>query len=204
MVRAILEGRKTMTRRVVKFKPIGYLGWVRNVFTHLFKLADAPLKEMKCPYGVPGDRLWVRETWGVGSRPHPTEGWVDGFEYRADEAYVDEIEGLPIYPCDDFDFSGYSSGRWKPSIFMPRAASRILLEVTDIRVERLQEITEADAIAEGVELDVDAGYWKGYIFPGVYDSAKKSFASLWQSINGLGSWDQNPWVWIVSFKRIEP
>ncbi len=193
MVRAILEGRKTMTRRVVKFKPIGYLGWVRNVFTHLFKLADAPLKETKCPYGVPGDRLWVRETFS---------------EIEAARTPGDEIPDYMtyLYRADfssDVDASQWG-GAWKPSIFMPRAASRILLEVTDVRVERLQDITEEDARAEGVEPDVDAGYWKGYIFPGVYDSAKKSFASLWQSINGLGSWDQNPWVWVVSFKRIEP
>lgn len=178
MVRAILEGRKTMTRRVVKFKPIGYLGWVRNVFTHLFKLADAPLKEMKCPYGVPGDRLWVRETFLDDGETKDRPQWI----YRADNENYPRHEGQ----------------NWKPSIFMPRAASRILLEVTDVRVERLQDITEEDARAEGVEPDVDAGYWKGYIFPGVYDSAKKSFASLWQSINGLGSWDQNPWVWVVS------
>ncbi len=174
MVRAILEGRKTMTRRVVKPQ-------FRNSTEERFFREEQPT--YLCPFGIPSQKLWVRETWLDDGETKEQPQWI----YRADNENYPRHEGQ----------------NWKPSIFMPRAASRILLEVTDVRVERLQDITEADARAEGVEPDVDAGYWKGYIFPGFYDSAKKSFASLWQSINGLGSWEQNPWVWVVSFKRIE-
>ncbi len=218
MVRAILEGRKTMTRRVVKFPsskekhdwwtvaheiaPAEFIFWSgpnpprKEVTTEIYE----PGSGMKCPFGGPGQRLWVRETWSP-------DGDGGGVWYRA--GIPEFVAGLETGQWLDYPYETAQTStplertNWKPSIFMPRAASRILLEVTDVRVERLQEITEEDAIAEGVEPDVDAGYWKGYIFPGVYDSAKKSFASLWQSINGLGSWDQNPWVWVVSFKRIE-
>ncbi len=253
MVRAILEGRKTMTRRVVKGEA---LNWLDNAgFTPVF-VADP--ENYLCPYGVPGDREWnaglppcegwyyvekefdgkavylrpvpsgtypdIEEsviTWGWDERDDPEDLSSDGgptpqtirWKRCGDRLYVretwlddGETKDSPqwIYRADNENYPRHEGQNWKPSIFMPRAASRILLEVTDVRVERLQEIGEADAKAEGVEPDVDAGYWKGYIFPGVYDSAKKSFASLWQSINGLGSWDQNPWVWVVSFKRIEP
>ncbi len=200
MVRAILEGRKTMTRRMVKFVNQANLSKFMSHGVSRVSWCDKPGEPMAmdetdfltwCPYGVPGDRLWVRETFAeVGCT-----GWpINKFEY----AYrADFTNG---------NWEGYADmcfEKWKPSIFMPRAASRILLEVTDVRVERLQDITEADAKAEGVEPDDEQGYWKGYLHPGVHNSAKKSFSGLWRSINGYESWDQNPWVWVVEFRKIE-
>lgn len=163
MVRAILEGRKTQTRRVVKPQPahIAGIGTVLNIDTITGKA---------CPYGKPGDRLWVRETWD-GVR---LDGGGALVSYRADG-------DKPV--TDD--------GRWHPSIHMPRWASRITLEVVSVRVERLQEISEEDAMAEGVAL---AENYRGPV---------AHFASLWEQINGLGSWNANPWVWVVEFRRVQ-
>jgi hypothetical protein len=167
MVRAILDGRKTQTRRVVKPKPDDSGLWNND----------------KCPYGKPGDRLWVRETF-----------FVDGprIQYRADH------HGAPKETI------------WKPSIFMPRHASRILLEIADVRCERLRDISEADAIAEGVasfrpvpgDGDPETLY-ANYMNKGrlSYRKAYFSFMTLWQSINGPESWNANPWVWVITFKR---
>jgi len=222
MVRAILDGRKTQTRRVIKPQPMkldtaqwfpGPPGDKRNAKhyaneSHLRK--GLPIDF--CPYGIPGDRLWVRETWrtdklGEGEYPVRKGQWI---EYRA----TPDIPP-PTYP-----------GRWRASIHMPRWASRIDLEITDIRVERVQDISEKDAIAEGV-------YWEAieypppmhtgisWVAPGVtmtniygdkdrdvpaHLTAQDAFKCLWDSINakrGYG-WDINPWVWVISFRRIEP
>lgn len=201
MVKAILAGRKTQTRRIVK----------ANGKATAFRIAvmpdgtkipfgidedEAMQDYIKCPYGKPGDRLWVRETW-----QHMEDHWFDAsrFFYKADYPYY----------FDDVTISA-SDIRWKPSIFMPREACRIILEVTDVRVEMLQDISEEDAIAEGVGSGFQMnGGWPDYehIKNGVcavtQDTARMSYWSLWDKINGKGSWDKNPWVWVVSFKRIE-
>lgn len=226
MVRAILEGRKTQTRRIVKpqpefIEPSGRWVWPIPKRAQRSGCSTACISASRewweymppgcCPYGQPGSRLWVRETWGIGTRPHPVHGWVDGFEYRADELFIDFGDDIPIYPHNNFDFSKYDSGKWKPSIHMPRTASRILLEVTDVRAERLQDISEADAIAEGVESfrpvpgDGPAEtLWKNYITGKfTFRTARESFFSLWEFIHGPESWNENPWVWVVSFKQIE-
>ncbi|TXH46076.1 MAG: hypothetical protein E6Q97_30340 [Desulfurellales bacterium] len=191
MVRAILEGRKTQTRRVIKPQPVPFgvssykgsrQGWKwkpdslnrrwndddKDPYnTDPIGRADLALS-CECPYGQPGDRLWVRETWG------PCAG---GVCYRASEE---------ITVCPD-------GGKWKPSIFMPRWASRITLEITDVRVERIKSISADDAEKEG------CGF-------GVNDETGgpvARFKTLWDSINskrGFG-WDANPWVWAISFKR---
>lgn len=165
MVRAILEGRKTMTRRVIKpFVPI----------------IDF------CPYGKTSDRLWVRETfahvssWSHYNRLAPNSKWL----YRADKEW-------PV-------------SRWKPSIFMPRLASRITLEITGVRVEQVRDISENDASAEGLQ-DWYPDPQKPNPYPngGPYTNIQR-FAALWDSINkkrGYG-WDSNPWVWVIEFKRI--
>jgi len=201
MVRAILDGRKTMTRRVMKRKfphgePEGNTTSLGGWPVHF---PDGTWENEWCPYGFPGQRLWVRETFAeVGCI-----GWpIDKFEYQY---RADFSEGKWL------GYADMCFEKWKPSRFMPRAASRILLEITGVRVERLQDISEQDAIAEGVESfrpipgDGDpetlfANYMNKRRFS--YRTAYWSFASLWQSINGPESWEQNPWVWVVEFKRI--
>ena len=211
MVRALLAGTKTQTRRVVKhareidaFSPCEVPGEWRIGVMEAGVTADMGC--MRCPFGTPGDRLWVRETWGVGTRPDPFEGWRDGIEYRADEALLEEGDDLPlnaVTPPADVDFDKYA-GRWWPSIHMPRWASRITLEVTAVRVERLQAISDADARAEGVERNVDDGVeYFGPLNHGHIDP-RVAYRSLWESINGDGSWEANPWVWAISFKRVTP
>ncbi|HWH38396.1 MAG TPA: hypothetical protein VNU21_01055 [Usitatibacter sp.] len=186
MVRAILEGRKTQTRRVVKRPRTVTANYVLRP-----ELYDEPgftwwnhpdgLRcgfSQACPYGKPGDRLWVRETWRPALE-HLSEctGPTD-IRYAAT---VSEAE--------------WATMRWRPSIHMPRWASRINLEVTGVRVERLQDISEQDAADEGV----------GALVPpareGNPDQYRKTFRELWETINGADSWAANPWVWVVEFKR---
>ncbi|EPB6909293.1 hypothetical protein ACRRN9_004009 [Pseudomonas aeruginosa] len=196
MVRAILEGRKTVTRRVVKPQP-DFLGSMVDPNTP-FKTLDAGLHaRITCPYGEPGDRLWVREAWAADAQ-------VDAI------APSDLSQGEPIwYPADlsvrQTGCSMISKGRVRPSIHIPRWASRILLEITAVRVERLQDISEEQALAEGVRGEpcdhtrqacADIGCWG--------DTAKGAFGFLWESLNGEGSWAANPWVWVVEFKRVTP
>ena len=177
MVRAILAGTKTQTRRALA--PDLFISSGGAVV----RMASAGpattgIREAHCPYWrQPGDRLWVRETWA----PRTLGAWplMDQHMkplYRASE---DRPEWKRI---------------WKPSIHMPRWASRITLEVTGVRVERLQDISEADAIAEGAPWAACGAPQEG--------SHKAGFAQLWESINGPGSWAANPWVWVVAFKRV--
>jgi hypothetical protein len=164
MVQAILDGRKTMTRRVMKVQPEAFCGGVMR-----------PLLTT-CPYGWIGDRLWVRETWQQGQR----NGSDLVLFYKAShEKEVDE------------------DIKWKPSIFMPRWASRITLEITGVRVERLQEIKEKDAKAEGSPTLKGCQHTlKGYRY-------LLSFERLWDSINGKKyPWSSNPWVWVIKFKKL--
>jgi hypothetical protein len=172
MVRAILDGSKTQTRRTFK-GTTEHKGPYNPAYMEAHQQANG--WGSICPYGTPGDRLWVRETWaherdGTGC-PDDT-----GVLYRAtDPGWDDEGTGL----------------RWRPSIFMPRIASRILLEITDVRVQRLQEISDEDARAEGYDR-------RSHAFP------REWFALLWERIHGPGSWDANPWVWAITFRRIQP
>ncbi|AVR89052.1 hypothetical protein [Thauera aromatica] len=204
MVRAILEGRKTQTRRAVKItnRTPGLAAclqpadpaWVR-------KKTAAEL----CPYGQPGDRLWVREAWA--------EGWTYGGARRCVfyRATLDGLQGDAETGINHDPKLGASPPniiRWRPSIHMPRWASRILLEVTTVRVERLQDISEADAIAEGIleqRSQTDAG-WVDY-WPSEdgepFARASEAYRALWESINGPSSWTANPWVWVITFRRIE-
>ncbi len=211
MVQAILEERKLMTRRVVKMRDGSLMddndlsNHLDNSFSHVmdFTKKYPYWEELKCPYGEVGDILWVRETFGFGTRPCPVNGWRDGIEYKADEKYIDDVEDLPLYDLPEGIEFKESKG-WKPSIFMPKDACRIFLEITDIRVERLQDISEEDAIAEGVEKWSDGFDYKCYSkHAGRYTHAKDSFFSLWESINGKESWDKNPFVWVLNFKRIK-
>ena len=180
MVRAILSGEKTMTRRIVKDQS-------SVPDKNQFDRHPAWLK-MRCPYGQPGDRLWVRETFGYVS-PDEFERPLEEcrIEYRADlpEGCTDQPGQWPAEEARGEDIVP----KWRPSIFMPRSASRLILEITSIRVERLQEITEKDAEAEGCfEKEPD-------------NDAVSMFADLWESLHGPGSWELNPWVWVIEFAR---
>ena len=182
MVKAILDGRKTQTRRVIKPQPL-------DVVTYADQRVWYP-EVIKFPYEV-GDVLWVRETFVqypvIGKNGNEIET-----EYKADESPV--------------------KFRWKPSIFMPKSACRLFLQVKSVRVERLQDITEEDAIAEGIKPSEDfAGLYflygstknYGRITRTDYVDPIKSFHSLWLSINGPTSWVKNPWVWVIEFEKIK-
>lgn len=174
MVKAILDGRKTMTRRVIKPQP------EYTECSYTVRLRS------KCPYGVIGDRLWVRETY------FPNEGQTPNIIYKAD--WNDRHETGIIFAC-----------AWKPSIFMPRKYSRITLEITNIRVERVQEISEEEAKKEGVGDPYDyqdGDYYDVLDFDGV-EINKCAFAGLWDSINGKKyPWTKNPYVFVIGTKKI--
>lgn len=215
MVRAILEGRKTQTRRVVKqdLQRLGDGDWYafdhrginyRVNARHTTVAAWAHLLQF-CPYGQPGDRLWVRETWQgplMDADTMETEYRASPDEFHNPKYCVYAADGGPAPEFVTLDDELVC--RWRPSIHMPRWASRILLEITGVRVERLQDISEADAIVEGIEKTV-GGFWSLYgqsDVDGTY-SPRASYRALWESINGPGSWDANPWVWVIEFKRID-
>ena len=198
MVRAILGGRKTQTRRIVKPQPeltknsgFSWNGALYGAGSD-DRETNRNFAHIKCPHGTPGDRIWVRETWAEAGAGAP-----DLKLYRANyPAHVPtHYENVP--PAEDV--------RWTPSIHMPRWASRILLEITDVRVERLNDISEEDARAEGI---IDGGCLNcgepepcGCANP--EPDATDAFAYLWQSIYGQENWNANPWVWVIEFNRIE-
>jgi hypothetical protein len=212
MVKAILDSRKTETRRIVKPQPNG--GVRKSPFVQS-GLEDGHGYEIRCPFGQPGDRLWVRETWRIGAwredgrfaidyaaSPELTRTpWVtitDDLDNQKTERYwisvTDELEAKGV-SCDEDGNYHWEPGKaplnWKPSIHMPRWASRINLEITNIGVERLQDIDDTDAEREGCD---GADFKPGY--------STNEFRKLWESINGQGSWAANPWVWVVEFARI--
>ncbi|ECG7132949.1 hypothetical protein E6W93_08665 [Salmonella enterica subsp. enterica serovar Uppsala] len=200
MVRAILEGRKTQTRRPVKPQPelterSGF-SWNGVVFGSGSddRETNRNFAHVKCPFGKPGDRIWVRETWAEAGASAP-----DLKLYRANyPAHVPtHYENVP--PAEDV--------RWTPSIHMPRWASRITLEIIDVRVERLHSISERDALREGLfQLPASGRYClqPGMQYFGMAShNAKEVYSWLWASIYGEESWAANPWVWVIEFKRVE-
>lgn len=184
MVRAILESRKTQTRRIMKRKfPFGEPeGSVTSLGGWPVHFPDGKWENEWCPYGQPGDQLWVRETWRPKTHSFPI-GWP--YEYRA----TAEDDGTP------------TDGPWKPSLFMPRAASRILLEITDIKAERLNDINRDDMIAEGIEPILIMPN-NGFAVAAKREAERCRFRELWNSINGPGAWDKNPYVWAITFKQV--
>ncbi len=202
MVRAILAGNKTQTRRIVKPQPevADRLG-VPAELPDVFKIRRSPIfsdalsndsfcKEF-APYGVPRERLWVREAWRLSTATSETL-----IQYRADGAFADFhdlIEDNNIDLGDEaLDKVFNHANEWRPSIFMSRWASRLTLGITDVRVERLQDISESDVQAEGFPYH-----------PMQLEGAKRRwYRALWESLNGPGSWDVNPWVWVISFSRV--
>ncbi|HBZ8115069.1 TPA: hypothetical protein MM166_000190 [Klebsiella pneumoniae] len=186
MVRAILDGRKTQTRRIMAPQPADDIE--RGIFPNPEVIGWKSSRRHKhgsttahfCHYGKPGDRIWVRETWAEAGASAP-----DLKLYRAN--YPEHVPSIyeNVPPAEEI--------RWTPSIHMPRTASRILLEITDVRVERLKSISDGDAIREGCSTaDMKSG-----------DCVADVFARLWASIYGAESWNANPWVWVIEFKRVE-
>lgn len=217
MVRAILDGRKTQTRRIVKPQPAGgcryeingnhdkacHISRADGRYSFVPVHAKTASHLLPCPHGKPGERLWVRETWRVGGlvfidwpTPKLTRRWER--EGGCDAELSDSIR----FAADEYP--GEHAGQYRPSIHMPRWACRIVLEITDVRVERVQDISDGDALCEGIPVEpvrpgvdvcIDGEWWPG--------QPVKHFRSLWQSINGSDSWDANPWVWALTFKRAE-
>ena len=211
MVRAILDGRKTVTRRALNAQAMKNIGYgVRLGECHELP-TEGPLHPNSvdyyndfCPFGQPGDRLWLRETW-----------YCDHFEVQkgpylqpADMHDLDQSreDGELVYAADGLAPYEQEQPTWKPSIHMPRWASRILLEITDVRVERLQDISEEQAKAEGVRLYTDhselGDWWHVEGIETYSADPRKSFELLWSSVGG--DWNANPWVWVVEFKRVTP
>ena len=220
MVRALLDGSKTQTRRVVKMPPswdcIVYADWGNGWWPFRSDDGENPNYDnneipLNCPYGQPGDRLWVRETWrGVVEISPPGAPVEHGVaRYVPDQQHCRRVEYAATQESD--------GEPWRPSIHMPRWASRILLEIVSVRVERLQDCSEVDAIAEGTTHIRNQTWdrehfpaWR-YMFeeavaagvkPPIGPSPAQAYEKLWESINGAGSWDTNPWVWVVEFKRV--
>ena len=255
MVRAILDGRKTQTRRVVKPQPTeGGLHWVTACGGDFAAWQDACLLldehseyggpcQRTCPYGKPGETLWVRETWCAHWNAPPYDAPQSYRIVTGDELPPINQENGDLYqpaPSDIMTVWYGAQGdkplhmKWKPSIHMPRWASRITLRITDIRVERLQDITEDDARAEGCEARPFPGpWWQGYRDFGDGDlihqqaigetapdwmiepkkmpptpwldlSARDGFRSIWMGLHAPGAWEANPWVWVVAFERVKP
>ncbi|MFR3743766.1 MAG: hypothetical protein ACLTYF_31830 [Escherichia sp.] len=187
MVRAILDGRKTQTRRIMKNQPAGDFpqtpALIRNVVGAGFQwyghYGESGI--FNCPFGAVGDRIWVRETWAEAGASAP-----DLKLYRANypEHVPTHYENVP--PADEI--------RWTPSIHMPRWASRLTLEITGVRVERLRDLNEEDAKSEGITPP------SGGVLPGW--EYRINFRDLWMSIYGADNWEANPWVWVIEFKVV--
>ncbi|HDX8789479.1 TPA: morphogenetic protein [Klebsiella michiganensis] len=194
MVRAILDGRKTQTRRPVKF-PVHDKNFGCELAGNELAGELSAGNYLNSAFGKPGDRIWVRETFcPVDDTQYGGEKWVD---YRATPKF--EASHPAGWDCAPNDAEAL---KWRPSIHMPRWASRILLEITGVRVERLNAISEENAASEGVA-QFRGGFWKHYQ-PGWTQhqlSARGSFVTLWKSIYDEESWQSNPWVWVIEFKR---
>ena len=191
MVRAILDGRKTQTRRVIKPQPElranGSVLWWKNDML-------VPESTYRSPYGAPGDRLWVKETfshedgWYPDDAGHSWKNCRSPIGHDGLCTYVHYRASMSTKQIREYNDDPWP---WTPSIFMPRWASRITLEVVSVRVERVQDISHRDAIAEGVAARV-------------VPLSQNAFAHLWDSINAKRgySWDSNPFVWVIEFRRI--
>lgn len=201
MVRAILDGKKTQTRRVMKPQPdedgkvtVGQIGTSRGIAYVGNQRAGGLVARVPCPYGQLGDRLWVRETW---AESFGTESDPDSIVYQADNRVRFHEDKIFKWDNDEPFYDKDWAEKWKPAMFMPRWASRITLEITEIRVQRVQEISAEDCIAEGLRTNLRE-------HDAVCD-LRAQYRTLWDSLNAKRdcSWDLNPWVWAVTFKEIK-
>ncbi|EBN0300839.1 hypothetical protein AHQ57_12685 [Salmonella enterica subsp. enterica serovar Newport] len=193
MVRAILDGRKTQTRRPIK--------WKQTRFTEIAERDDGSLWPwaedcerggdiwFACPYGEIGDRIWVRETFRVHSRATDVATLV--YQASVRNSWTEQTHRVPVAVCN----KPATPEKWTPSIHMPRWASRITLEITDVRVERLRGLSEEDAKSEGI-IPSAGGVLPGWEY-------RINFRDLWMDIYGTDNWEANPWVWVIEFKRVE-
>ena len=229
MVRAILDGRKTQTRRIVKPEPPSVEDVRRlsgsdfSIFTDdcaarpgdfrvagpVWAVRDLMGQEpwWRSPYGAPGDRLWVRETWQAWNCVgHEYDEWDPiTREVRMGEPWSEWIEQRGRPDAIEYLADGKSNGPWTPSIHMPRWASRIDLEITEVRVERLHDISGEDARAEGIQVArCEVCARSSSMCPADASSHIMEFADLWRDINGDESWGANPWVWAIAFRRVRP
>lgn len=215
-VRGIIAGRKTQTRRLMKPQPEltenAGIAWKRGLYgMHTDGTPHVTELLKHCPYGVPGDNLWVRETWYDDLSPPPPppaererheDGSVEGIEYRASHDCTNFEAGCPCNPEGDGKRS-----EWRSPRYMPRWASRLTLKVTGVRVERVQGISDDDAIAEGVQKSA-CGLWCGRPhraqgMPTQHNTPREAFASIWDNINGKRApWSSNCWCWVVDFRRV--
>ena len=205
MVRALLAGQKTQTRRIVKPQPpveavsAGVISSGNPEANGLWSWLDSTDIEwasqiggdFRCPYGLPGDSLWGRETWQLHERFTDVGRVV--YAATAGRSWTEAHQDIPIAKVGDCRAKPFQQG-FRPSIHMPRWASRLTLDVTAVRVERLHDISEVDAEAEGVQepslVPILGAFW----------SSRDGYAKLWEHINGKGSWAANPWVWVVTFE----
>lgn len=211
MVRAVLDGRKAQTRRMLTPRQLKMIDAAASI-GECYPLESGQQHENSqsyyrewCPFGAVGDRLWVRETFRVHSRATDVATLV----YKASEqqSWTQQTHRVPIAMCN----KPAVVDKWTPSIHMPRWASRITLEITGVRVERLNNISEQDAASEGVgsavwfaAKGVPEEQWTSLGEHGAYRASHiNSFASLWESIYGEESWQANPWVWVIEFKRLD-
>ena len=204
MVRALLDGTKTQTRRVVKPQPLAvtlvpsgnHLFDYRDDLSDYSRVVDMKKAVTLCPYGQPGDRLWVREAWQAFFDDEVPADRPRGPRHTLGQPARPDRKSFVFYRADGdgpVHKDGYKA-RWMSPLHMPRKYSRLNLEVTGLRVERLQDISEADAIAEGVpnSLHLPGGRF-----------ARENFAHVWWAIHGDDAWEANPWVWVVEFKLVE-
>ena len=218
MVRALLDGSKTQTRRIMNPQPDYPIIIATDPHTNRYQIGERePVTEAallrECPHGQPGDRIWVRETFRL------TDTFDLDSPSRVGERCIDAGYKKPwapiLYEADGWrrdwhhvgtpphDGTLPKQGKTRPSIHMPRWASRILLEIVSVRVERLNDCSDADAVAEGIGLNPSAIGMK-LTNPLGESMAIAMYCALWDSINGAGSWAANPWVWVVEFKRVTP
>jgi hypothetical protein len=220
MIRAILAGQKTQTRRIIKWRgePPDFVGgrgeegdpnawgwFFDGPHHHGYAVVarghserfDNGSVSLPCPYGEPGDQLWVRETWGLHIRSTSTAWCRASIKGRSPDELA--LAYALAYSADGDSPQAF----WRPSIHMPRWASRLSLEVVGVRVERLHQITQADAVAEGIA-DTSA-VWSAAGESPLSDTdragPRAGYETLWKDINGAESWDENPWVWVIEFKR---
>jgi hypothetical protein len=214
MIKAILEGKKTQTRRIVKPQPndVGYgnkcevhpyctgTKWPLAYYERRNGLWNSS-QPLKCPYGKVGDRLWVRESFADVTAAFDDADEMRHVAFRADNSVWD-CYGQMLY-LEQLGQSGIYVDKWKPSIHMPRFASRITLEITNIRVERVQDISADDAQAEGMTCPECKGIGSEDCYCNASDWVEKEeFQRLWKEINGPDSWQSNPFVWVIEFKKV--